>query len=289
MERAAEPILKIELPDVADTALVTLQCRALESQSLIPILDDPKAVAVVAALGPMLANSDLELHRSLARGEVDGSMQIYVALRSRHFDRQAREFLGQHPDGWVVNLGCGLDTRRWRLDSDRVVDVDLPEMVALRSAVLNDEAIAGNVTDHRWMDAIAERGAGPFLFLAEGLFMYLPADRLRSLVIALAGRFPGSQLTAEVFNSFWLASERREEIETRLTARLHFGRQARFVSGISDGDEMETWAEGIRLLDEWSFLDEEEPKLGRLRKLRHFPQFRKRQWVARYELGPALR
>jgi O-methyltransferase involved in polyketide biosynthesis len=37
-----------------------------------------------------------------------------------------------HPEGLVVNLGAGLDTRFYRLDNGTItwIDIDLPEVVA---------------------------------------------------------------------------------------------------------------------------------------------------------------
>ncbi|MGY8676016.1 MAG: hypothetical protein ACKVHO_25890, partial [Verrucomicrobiia bacterium] len=85
-ELVGSPV-NLELPDVANTALVTLHCRAHESVSEQAILRDERAEKIVAVLKPHLSDSQLELHNSLARGEIEQAMQTYVALRSRHFDR----------------------------------------------------------------------------------------------------------------------------------------------------------------------------------------------------------
>ncbi len=45
---------------------------------------------------------------------------------------------------------------------------------------------------------------GPFLFMAEGVFMYLDGKDVRSLVLKLQETFPGSELVCEVVNSLWL-------------------------------------------------------------------------------------
>jgi methyltransferase (TIGR00027 family) len=283
-ELVGSPV-NLELPDVANTALVTLHCRAHESVSEQAILRDERAEKIVAVLKPHLSDSQLELHNSLARGEIEQAMQTYVALRSRHFDRLAAGFLECEPEGLVVNLGGGLDTRRWRLNSERVVDLDLPEMIALRRELLGEGSIAADVMDFSWMDEVAEACPKRVLILAEGLFMYLQPDQVRGLVRELARRFQGTELVAEVFNRFWLEAGRRAQIDAHLAGALRFGADAKFVSGLSDAHEMESWMEGIRFLGDWSFLDENEPKLGRLRKLRHFPRFRTRQWVVHYRLG----
>ena len=63
-----------------------------------------------------------------------------------------------------------------------------------------------SVLDHRWMDRLTAEQMGPFLFLAEGLLMYLPSDGARALILKLQSRFPGSELVFETVNSYWLKS-----------------------------------------------------------------------------------
>lgn len=275
----------IELSDVAETALVTLSCRAFESAGEEPILRDPAAEELIATLRPRLAGSGRPLQQALARGDVEDAMRIYVALRSRHFDRLARDFLTRHPDGALVNLGGGLDTRRQRLGiSSRLITVDLPAMIDLRRELLAEDGVGADVRDEAWLQQVAEAMSGPVMFLAEGLLMYLGDDEVRRLFQRLQTAFPEAEMVAEVFNRYWLERERRGVIDERLARDLRFGGAARFVSGFEDSDDPLGWLTGARVLNEWSFVDEAEPKLGRLRKLRHFPKFRKRQWVVHYRL-----
>ncbi|MFN3979915.1 MAG: hypothetical protein ACK4SA_05980 [Caldilinea sp.] len=60
---------------------------------------------------------------------------------------------------------------------------------------------------------------------------------------------------------------------------------ATFHSGLEDSREMEQWAKGIRLLGDWSYFDDGEPKLGVSNLLRHVSFFRKIQWTVHYRLG----
>jgi len=55
--------------------------------------------------------------------------------------------------------------------------------------------------------------------------------------------------------------------------------------GIQDGQELESWHEGIEFLDEWSYFDEPEKKLGVLKYFRHIPLLRKTQWTVHYRLS----
>jgi len=169
--------------------------------------------------------------------------------------------------------------------------LDVPEIIAARRVLPRAEtdgpAIACDVMDFGWMTEAATGAEAPMLFLAEGLFMYLKREAAEVLVGELERRFPGSEMVCEVFNSFWLAPGRREGLEVKLQRELGFGPGAMFRSGVAEAAELAAWGRNIEILGEWMHLDEEEARLGRLRKLRHFPQFRRRQWVVHCRLGGA--
>jgi hypothetical protein len=67
--------------------------------------------------------------------------------------------------------------------------------------------------------------------------------------------------------------------------QVHLGKDAMFRSGIHTSREMEQWHSGIQFLDEWSYFDSEEKKLGWLRLLKHIKFIRKTQWTVHYLLN----
>jgi O-methyltransferase involved in polyketide biosynthesis len=125
----------------------------------------------------------------------------------------------------------------------------------------------------------------PFLFLAEGVFMYLHQEDVKSLILKLQASFPNSELVAEVVNSFWLRKSLKWMINVKLQREFHLGKEATYNFGIKDSRDLESWHPGLKFLDEWSYVDEPEPKLGALRYFRHINLFRKTQWTIHYKLG----
>jgi O-methyltransferase involved in polyketide biosynthesis len=125
---------------------------------------------------------------------------------------------------------------------------------------------------------------GSFLFMAEGVFMYLGGNDVRSLVLKLQDKFRGSELVCEVFNSVWLKFPLNIFMDYKLWKRMHLGKNAAFRSGIRESREMEQWHPGIIFLDDWSYFDADEPKLGWLRVFRHVGFMRKTQWTVHYRL-----
>lgn len=71
------------------------------------------------------------------------------------------DFLARHPDAVVAHLGCGLDTRAFRLqppDGVQWFDVDVPQVIGLRRALYDDAGqyrmIASSVTDAEGLEQI---------------------------------------------------------------------------------------------------------------------------------------
>ena len=111
------------LSGVAETLLLPLYIRALESQRPDALLKDDKAVALV---------KQMDYDSSwMTKMRVDEEDQVALVLRNRECDRYARDFLTRNPAGVVVHVGCGLDARFERLDNGGVewYDEDLPEVI----------------------------------------------------------------------------------------------------------------------------------------------------------------
>jgi O-methyltransferase involved in polyketide biosynthesis len=275
--------------DSAATSFVTLYCHALETLSANPILSDPKSVEITTELNKTLVRSEHTLDRILVSGTLDKRLVVHIAIRAKKYDDYARVFLQRYPDGVIVNIGCGLDSRFLRIDTGRVVfyDLDLPEIIAIKKAFFKESEryhlIASSVLDFSWMVPVM-RHKGPFLFMAEGVFMYLDGKDVRSLVLRIQEKFPGSELVCEVVNSLWLGSLLKKILDYKIQRQVHLGKDAMFRSGIHDSREMEQWHRGIQFLDEWSYFDSDEEKLGWLKFLKHLEFIRKTQWTVHYRL-----
>jgi len=92
----------------------------------------------------------------------------------------------------VLSLGCGLDTRPWRLEllpDLRWIEVDFADMLDYKDALLSAETprcrrerIAADLNDAAQRRAIyAAVGSAPALMITEGLLMYLPAATVEML------------------------------------------------------------------------------------------------------------
>lgn len=282
------------LAHVSATALVTLHARAWASRRQPPLLADPQAERVRDLLQPALQRSDDRLIRKVARGRLPRLALAMVALRARHFDAMAADFLAHHPGARVLNLACGLDTRFHRLQAAgvqplQVVDLDLPPVIALKERLLPPEPgyrqVAADVTDPAWLDALADADTSPAVVLAEGLLMYLDPAAVQRLVLGLRDRLPGSLMVAEVFNSRWLRPPWGGLVRRKLRRRFGMEGGANFRFGVDGIEDVLAWGEGIAPDHEWSAFDEHEAAMGLVGRLGGVDAFRRTQWVVGLRLG----
>lgn len=267
------------LSDVAETLLIPLYIRAIESQRPDALIKDEKAVALVRQM-------DYDFSRILAK--IDEEVRVAVVLRNREFDRYARDFLARYPEAVVVHIGCGFDARFERVDNGQVewYDLDLPEVIELRRKLIGGEGarhhfLACSVLDSAWLNAVSVHRRRPFLFLAEGVLMYFEEAQLKSLVLTLKEHFPGAELVFDAFSPFFVWANNRRVARTKIGARCHWA--------LKRGKDLERWGDGICLLDEWFPFSRPEPRLARVQWVRFIPLLIKTTGVFHYRLGKIAR
>ena len=266
----------IDLSGVAETLLITLYIRAMESQRPDALIKDDKAVALVTHMG-----YDFSRVKQIRMDEDD---KVALILRNLEFDRYARDFLAHNPQAVVFHIGCGLDTRFERVDNGAVewYDLDLPDVIELRRKLIGGESsryhlLGCSVLDRTWLDSLSAHRQRPFLFMAEGVFMYFKEAQVKSLVLMLLEHFPGAELVFDAYSPYLVRMNNLRFSFTKFGARYYWG--------LKRGKDLESWDPGISLLDEWSFFDRPEPRLAHIRWVRHIPFLARVLCIYHYRLG----
>ena len=224
----------IQLGRVQETALVPLYARALESRRKRPILEDPRAVEIVDSI-------DWDFRRFGQRRRVVG-----CALRSAMFDVWVRDFLRRHPEGTVVEIGAGLNTRFERLDNGRVhwYDLELPDMVELRRTFFSDSerrmTLAASVLNPDWIEAV-RRSPGPYFLVAETVFVYLEEAQVKAALGHIASGFPQVTIALDTLGRRAADSGNRDFARRKMAAR--------FVWACEDPIAIQQWNIGLRLVE----------------------------------------
>ncbi|AXB45832.1 class I SAM-dependent methyltransferase [Amycolatopsis albispora] len=259
-------MVRVQLSGTKETMLATLWGRALDSRSPRPVLGDTAADEAIGRL-------DYDFGKLMKP-----SMALSVALRAKSIDTMARDALAARPGATVLHLGCGLDTRVFRLDPSpetRWFDVDFPEIVELRHQLWPElderpgyRVIASSVTDRAWLDEVpAEQ---PVVVIAEGLTMYLREAEVRELFGRITERFPGGEFVFDLFSRLGIKAQKINSVVRKSGSTLYWG--------LDDSRELSDY--GLELVEERmaaQFASEED--LGRvgtvprlqLKALRWFP------------------
>ena len=238
--------MEIRLGDIQTTALIPLAMKANETLREDPRIRDEKAVEIVKALDVDTKQYDKFLSH-------EG-----VIARTIMLDRQLTEIIRKHPDTVIVNIGAGFDSRFSRLDNGSILwfDLDLPDAIEVRKKAFPEQdrvtMIACDVLDPSWCEpvkkALEGRESKP-VFIAEGLFMYLTFDQIRSLLNVLRDNFPeGGTLIAEQNCKLLIKNEKHHDAVKNTNAK--------FVSGSDNAQEIADLTEGIRVVEEHSFNEE---------------------------------
>jgi O-methyltransferase involved in polyketide biosynthesis len=231
---------KIHLTRDKETYLATLYGKALDANVANPILGDRFAADAVARI-----DYDFKELKLPNGGE------ITLPMRAWHFDQWTRAFLAANPASTVLHLGCGLDTRVYRIDPGpqvRWFDVDYPDVITLRKQLYPERdgyhPIGSSVTDLAWLDTIP--GDMPVIVVAEGLVMYLPEKDGTALFRRITEQFPSGQIAFDGYSGSMV----------RLVSRLATVRGAKveLVWGVDDPHDLEQQVPQLHLVESVEFL-----------------------------------
>jgi len=278
------------LSNVSGTMLVTLYARAKETLSADPILKDNKAVEIIEIFKKEIGKSKNPIHQRILRDRYNSKLAASMALRSRRFDRYTQDFLARHPRGTVINFGCGLDTRFDRIDNElmRWFDIDFAPVIALRRRFMQEndrrKFIEGSILEPDWT-RVAKTG-GHYLILAEGVFMYLNEPDVKSMLAMIKRELGEVELVCEVLNKYWADRAHDKYMQRKFTRQLGFASDAVPSYGIPDGRYFESWDKDYHFLDEWTYFDDHEKKLGWYNWFGNHELIRKMQWTVHYRITP---
>jgi O-methyltransferase involved in polyketide biosynthesis len=260
----------MHLSDVSKTAIATLRSHVIESRGPRPIMHDPMAAYCLERLVSLASEEEKAV---LFDRKLSSALTCHIAIRARKYDKLTDDFISRHPGCTVINLGCGFDTRYWRIDNTNCtyIELDLPEVIKLKKEILGErlcyELMGCSVLDPSWIDQVTSGGNKDFLLLAEGLLMYLPRDEVISLFSAMSGKFSQSQIVAEVVAEKYTRGLYRWL--TILKIRQELGYDAgSYHFGIKNARELESYADGIKVIGEWSYFEDPDIRPRILRYLR---------------------
>lgn len=187
------------LTGVSKTAILTLRARADEHRMRGRLFADPLAVEWSGKLSwpPELTHW------------YTSWVQTKLVFRVDQIDKLVARRIAEIPGATVVELGCGLSSRFARIGAGTPwIDLDLPQMIEARTALgagsgwgAGHRHVASSVLELSWFDAVADIPPAKLIFIAEGLFYYLPRADVDRLFRELRRKFTGATIIFDVIGA----------------------------------------------------------------------------------------
>ena len=184
---------------VQETLIIPLYGRKVCSDRFPHLFKDAEAERICSMLDYDFAEKGKRMESGIG---LFGALE--VAQRQYDIACEVKEYLKDHPNAAVVNLGCGLDDTFRKCDngSCRGYNIDMPDVIKVRNELLpakdREKNLAFDLNDERWMEEI-DAGEGA-VFYATGVFYYFKTEAVENLFCKLAKRFPGAVLVFDACN-----------------------------------------------------------------------------------------
>ena len=210
---------KIEKNTVQETLILPLYSRKVCSELYPDLYRDETAVRLIDQLDYDFSEAEKNSNSLKQRF---GSLE--VAMRQYDLAFEVRDYLKNHPNAAVVNLGCGLDSTGRACDngSCKIYNLDFPDVIAVRNELLpageREENIPCDLNDTAWFSQIDATGGA--IFFASGVFYYFLTEQVKVLVQSMADAFPGGVLVFDAANrtavkmiaKTWLKSAKIQDV-----------------------------------------------------------------------------
>jgi O-methyltransferase involved in polyketide biosynthesis len=173
--------------------------------------------------------------------------QIAWIARCKRFDMIVNKFIADHPEGTVVNIGCGLDTSYERICSNSVhwYDLDLPDVIELKKKFQKETEkrrfISSSFLDTTWFNKISTNDK--ILLISTGVFVYFEEPEIMNFIIKVADRFEDSEMFFDV------TSPKGLEIANQIIQKTGLDSRSFFKWALTDKSVITSWDKRITLLN----------------------------------------
>jgi len=229
--------VKIDLKGVHETLLLPLWGRAVETQKEKPLLIDHEAVKIINAI---------DYDFSPIANKLNPLARMSWIARSIYFDQKINDYLKDHPNGTIINIGCGLDTTYERVHNGKAMwyELDFPEVIITRKSFIKESPtrkfLSYSVFDNAWYSQIGNKEN--VLIMIAGVIYYFEESDVMKLFDAFKREFKKSTVIFDYSSTKGIKIANKAVIEDGgmdKTAYLKWGTDNIY--------EIEKWNVGIRV------------------------------------------
>jgi O-methyltransferase involved in polyketide biosynthesis len=241
----------IEKNTVQETLIIPLFARKICSERFPQLFKDEEAIRICGMLDYDFAAKAKKMNSSVG---LFGALE--VAQRQYDLAWEVRDYLTEHPNASVVNLGCGLDDTFRKCDngSSHGFNIDMPDVIKVRNELLpegeREENLACDLNDFSWMDKITESNdvKNGAVFFASGVFYYFKTEEVKKLVCEMAEKFPDSIL---VFDS---CNQRVAKLMTKTWLKEAGIKDVSAFFSLEDEAELCSWSSSFTTISSRSYM-----------------------------------
>lgn len=189
----------IEKNTVQETLVIPLYGRKICTELYPNLYQDKTAANLMEKI-----DYDFSLLEAQAKKTMYRFGFLEVAMRQNDLAIEVNDYLKDHPEAAVVNLGCGLDDTGRKCDNGqcKIYNLDFESVINVRNELLpageREENIACDLNDTEWFSKIDASGGA--VFFASGVFYYFLNEQVKTLVTKMAAAFPGGKLVFDAAN-----------------------------------------------------------------------------------------
>ena len=237
----------IEKNTVQETLIIPLYGRKVCSEHFPKLFKDPEAERICSMLDYDFAEKGKKMESAVG---LFGALE--VAQRQYDLAYEVKEYLKNHPDASVVNLGCGLDDTFRKCDNGKCkgYNIDMPDVIAVRNELLpesdRERNLSYDLNDESWMNEID--GSNGTVFFASGVFYYFKTEDLKVLFQKMAKRFPGAAI---VFDS---CNQRGAKMMTKTWLKEAGISDVGAFFSLEDKTELESWSDDFASVSAKSYM-----------------------------------
>lgn len=234
------PAMNIELTSVEKTLFVPLLGKASDYNEKSSILADKKANEIIGSI-------DYDFNPMKENG-IGNSM---ACLRAKIIDNLAREFIIPDKENVVLHLGCGLDSRYNRMGIENIYwyDIDFKEVIDIRKKYFREtkyyHLIASSILEKDWLKMIP-RGKDNYVVIAEGVFQYIEAEKIKELIRTLRENIGEYYLLFDAMGKMAIKKLKNDKFIKETGIEVHFA--------ADDENELLSWDSGIKFIKKRYFV-----------------------------------
>jgi len=234
---------KITLGEVQETLFIPLYSRAVETKKENPKIIDKEAVELMD-----------RIDYDFSKFESGKGSQWGVVARTIILDKQVQKFIDEHQECIVINIGCGLCTRCYRLDLKQAkwYNVDFEDVISAREKFLKKKDNVYNVVksclDETWPKEIPHKDDDNIIMIVEGVLMYFTEQQVKDFINIIKTNFKKVTALMEIMHTLPSKFTKLHDTVAKTSAT--------FKWGIRHAKDLEKYDSAIKYFNEWHYYDQ---------------------------------